>query len=133
MNALIEKNAGLLDLIGRIFLSVVFIVAGVAKIGSYEQTAGWMESMGVPGFLLPLVIITEVVFPILFLIGWKTRLWAFLLAGFCVLTGVIFHFDPGNQGQMTQLFKNLAIGGGFIAYMVHGAGSISLDERAKAG
>jgi uncharacterized membrane protein YphA (DoxX/SURF4 family) len=48
------------QLSGRVLMSVIFLTAGVSKIGAYAGTQGYMESMGVPGGMLPLVIALEV-------------------------------------------------------------------------
>lgn len=116
------------DLAARIFLATLFIVAGVSKIGGYEGTAGYMQAMGVPAFLLPAVIALEIVGGIAIAVGYRTRLAAFLLAGFSLLSGLLFH-SPLDPAEQTQFLKNLAIAGGFLGLVVHGAGRISLDAR----
>jgi putative oxidoreductase len=116
------------DLAARVALAALFIIAGFAKIGGYEGTAGYMQSMGVPGFLLPLVIALELVGGLAIAVGYRTRVVAFLLAGFSVLSGLIFH-SPLDPNEQTQFLKNLAIGGGFLLLVVHGAGRYSLDAR----
>jgi putative oxidoreductase len=88
-----------------------------------------MSSQGVPGVLLPVVIATEVLGAIAIIIGWKTRVVAFLLAGFSLLTALAFHNNLADQIQMIMFFKNLAIAGGFLLLVVHGAGRLSLDGR----
>jgi putative oxidoreductase len=116
------------ELAARIALAALFIIAGFAKIGGYEGTAGYMQSMGVPGVLLPLVIALELVGGLAIAVGYRTRLVAFLLAGFSVLSGLIFH-SPLDPNEQTQFLKNLAIGGGFLLLVAHGAGRYSLDAR----
>jgi len=78
----------LADLGGRILLATIFLVAGIQKIGGYAGTQGYMESMGVPGMLLPLVIVLEIGGAIAIIAGWRTRLVAFLLAGFSIVSTV---------------------------------------------
>ena len=120
------------DLLGRILISVIFIMAGYSKIGGYAGTAEYMQSMGVPGALLPLVILTELGGGILVVLGLFTRLSAVALAGFSVLAGLLFHFKPDDQMQMMILMKDVAMGGGFLVIAAHGAGAFSLDAwRAK--
>ncbi|NHA13751.1 DoxX family protein [Thioalkalivibrio sp. XN279] len=118
------------DLAARVALAALFIIAGLGKIGGYEGTAGYMQSMGVPGVLLPLVIALEIVGGLAIAVGYRTRLVAFLLAGFSVLSGLIFH-SPLDPNEQTQFLKNLAIGGGFLLLVVHGAGRYSLDARRR--
>lgn len=116
------------DLAARVFLAALFVVAGLGKIPGYEGTAGYMQAMGVPAFLLPFVIALEIAGGIAIAVGYRTRLVAFLLAGFSLLSGLIFH-SPLDPSEQTQFLKNLAIAGGFLALVVHGAGKISLDAR----
>lgn len=116
------------DLATRVFLAALFIVAGFGKIGGYEGTAGYMQSMGVPGALLPFVIALEIAGGLAIAVGYRTRFVAFLLAGFSILSGLFFH-SPLDPAEQTQFLKNLAIAGGFLVLVVHGAGKISLDAR----
>ena len=75
-----NTTQNLADLAGRILIAAIFLIAGLNKIGGYEGTQGYMAAMGVPGMLLPLVIALEVVGAIAIIFGWRTRLFAFLLA-----------------------------------------------------
>jgi putative oxidoreductase len=118
------------ELVGRILLATIFLIAGVGKITAYAGTAGYMAAMGVPGALLPLVIATEVLGGIAIVLGYRTRIAAFLLAGFTLLAGLIFHHHFADQIQMIMFLKNLAITGAFLLLVVHGAGSWSLDHKA---
>ncbi len=115
--------------IGRLFLSLIFITSGLNKIAQYQGTQGYMEAMGVHGALLPLAIATEVLGGLAVLLGWKTRYAALVLAGFSVVSGVLFHSDFADQAQMINFMKNLTIAGGFIMIMAHGAGNYALDNH----
>ncbi len=119
----------IIDLLGRILLSAMFLLSGLNKIGSYALTQGYMESQGVPGALLPLVIVLEVAAPLLVVLGWHTRLAALALAGFSILAAVLFHANFTDQMQMIMFMKNIAIAGGFMILVANGAGAISLDAR----
>ncbi len=116
-------------LLGRVFLSLIFIVSGFNKIMDYAGTQGYMESMGVPGFMLPLVIALELLGGIAVLIGFKTRFFAVLFIGFNVISALMFHTDFGDQTQMTMFMKNIAIAGGFLLLFAQGAGSYSVDNH----
>jgi putative oxidoreductase len=115
---------------GRFFLAIMFFMSGLTKISQYAGTQGYMEAMGVPGFLLPLVILTEAFGGLAIILGWKTKYVALALAGFTVLSAILFHADFSNQAEMTNFMKNIAIAGGFLTLFVHGAGAYSLDNRA---
>ena len=118
--------------LGRLLLSLIFVVSGVGKIGAYAGTQAYMDSMGVPGVLLPLVIILEVLGGLAIIVGWQARIAAFLLAGFCLLSAVLFHGNIGDQGEQIQFLKNLGLAGGFLLIVAHGAGAWSLDNRRGA-
>ena len=119
------------ELGGRIFLSALFLLSGLGKIGAYTATAGYMASQGVPGWLLPLVIATEIGGGLAIALGWKTRIAAFLLAGFSLVSALIFHTHFADQNQLINFWKNVAIAGGFLQLMVNGAGPLSLDNRFR--
>ncbi len=114
---------------GRILISLIFIFSGLNKISGYAGTQGYMEAMGVPGALLPLVIALEILGGLAVMLGWHTRVAAFLLAGFTLLSGVIFHGNIGDQMQMIMFMKNVAIAGGFLMIVSQGGGAYSLDNR----
>ena len=114
---------------GRFLLAALFLISGLGKIGAYSATAGYMSSVGVPGFLLPIVIGIEVIGAAAIIVGWQTRLAAFLLAGFTLLSAALFHNNFGDQIQAIMFFKNVAIAGGFLLLVANGAGAISIDRR----
>lgn len=128
-----KRNAALRgsgELAGRILLATLFLLAGVGKLTAYTATATYMSSVGVPGVLLPAVIATELGGALAIILGWRTRLVAALLAGFSVLTALIFHNNFADQMQMINFLKNLSIAGGFLLLVVNGAGPLSLDRRS---
>ena len=117
--------------IGRLLISFMFLMSGLNKIGNYSNTSSWMEAMGVSGSFLPLVIIFEMLAAVAVIVGWQTKIAAFLLAGFCILSGLIFHSNFYNQVEMIMFMKNIAIAGGFLVLVANGAGNYSLDNRKK--
>jgi len=122
-------TADITELAGRILLAAIFLISGLGKIGGYTATAGYMSAVGIPGALLPAVIAFEVLGAIAIIVGWKTRLTALLLAGFTLLSGLIFHSNFADQMQMIMFLKNVSIAGGFLLLVAHGAGALSLDHR----
>lgn len=117
------------DLIARAFLVALFFLAGTSKISGYDATAGWMEAMGVPGALLPLVIFAEIGGAIALLIGYQVRLASLALALFTLASAVIFHNNLGDQTQFLMFFKNVSIAGGFLLLTLNGANGFSLDAK----
>jgi len=117
---------------GRVLIALIFIMSGISKLGSFAGTQAYMESAGVPGMLLPVVIVLELLGGLAIIVGWHTRLAAFLLAGFTLLSGVLFHGNFGDQMQMIMFMKNLAITGGFLMIVALGAGPWSIDNRGRS-
>lgn len=124
-------NNSTLLLIARVLLALIFILAGLNKFGNIAGTAGYIGSVGLPmGTLLAwAAAIFEVVAGIAILIGFQTKLAAYALAVFCVVSGAIFHNNFGDQIQFILFMKNLAMAGGFLALAVSGPGSISVDAK----
>ena len=117
--------------LGRLLIAAIFIMAGIQKIPGYAGTQGYMESMGVPGELLPLVIIIEIFAGLAVLLGWKTRFAAVALAGFTILAAAIFHSNFADQMQFILFMKNLAITGGLLLLFANGPGAYALDNRSQ--
>ncbi|MFZ1852192.1 MAG: DoxX family protein [Nitrosomonas sp.] len=119
----------LTEVLGRMMLGHIFLIAGLQKIGSYEGTQGYMESIGLPGMLLPLVILLEVGAGLAIIVGWKTRWAAIALAFFSVFAAVLFHNNFSDQIQTIMFMKNIAIAGGLLLLSVYGGGICSIDHR----
>ena len=119
----------IVDLIGRILISALFLINGIFKINNYDGAIGWMESFGMPGILLIPAIVLEIAGPILIIIGFKTKLAAGLLSLFCLATAVIFHNDFSNQMQLTSFLKNIALAGGFLFILVNGTKDFSIEKK----
>ena len=119
------------QVIARMMLGHLFLIAGWQKIGGYEGTQGYMESVGVPGMLLPLVILLELGAGLAIIIGWQTKLAAAALALFTIASAVLFHHNFSDQMQTIMFMKNIAISGGLMLLAVYGAGACSLDNRSS--
>lgn len=139
MTSLVATIQTLAAPVGRLFLGLIFLISGLQKIPGYAGTQGYMEMMGVPGGLLPLVIAVEVLGAAALILGWNARLAAFLMGGFSVLSGILFHLVPsfGMEGMDAQMqvigfMKNLSIAGGMGMVVALGAGAYSLDNGFAA-
>ena len=119
------------QLTGRVLISAIFIMAGINKIIGYTGTQGYMDSMGVPGALLPLLILLEIGGGLAVLVGWQTRIAAFLLAGFTVLSALIFHASFSDQMQSILFMKNLAMAGGLLFLVAGRRHDWSIDARRE--
>ncbi|MBV8465729.1 MAG: DoxX family protein [Burkholderiales bacterium] len=127
MQALFDKASPFFNVAARVLMSLIFIIAGWQKVGAYAGVQGFMQSLGVPGALLPLVILVELGGSIALLLGYQTRLAALLLAGFSLLAGTLVHFHPGDEQQMIVFMDNLAMAGGLLLFAQYGGGAFSLD------
>ena len=119
----------ILDLVARVFISLIFLLSGINKIGNYDGVVGWMESLGMLGIFLIPAIILEIVAPMLIMIGYKVKISAALLSVFCVTTAIIFHSDFSDQMQFISFMKNIGLAGGFLFIVVNGAKDFSLDKK----
>ena len=107
-------------------MAYIFVVEGFGKITSYIGVAGYMREHGVSPMFLPFVILTELGGGLLVLVGFKTRWAAIALAGFCLLTALIFHLA---SGETIEFQKNVAMAGGFLLLAAFGPGAWSIDRR----
>ena len=119
----------LIQVLGRIFLSTIFLIEGMNKIFNYEGTIEYMENFNVPEYLAIPAIIVEILFPLLLIVGYQTKISALVLAIFTLATALIFHTDFTSQMQLTSFLKNFAIAGGFLIIFVNGAGKYSIDHK----
>lgn len=116
-------------LAGRILLVLIFVISGAGKITNSEGTMGYMEMMGVPGILLWPTIALEVLGGLAIIVGFQTRIAAWLLAIFSVLAAILFHSNFADQMQMIMFMKNLSIAGGFLLLASSGATALAMDKR----
>jgi len=99
----------IVEILGRLLLSAIFLINGIGKIFNYEGTIQYMENFNVPGYLIIPAITVEILFPILLIIGYQTKFSALILALFTLVLAVIFHTDFSNQMQLMSFLKNIAI------------------------
>ena len=121
-----------LNVAGRVLLAQLFIITGYGKIGGYAGTQGYMNAVGIPGELLPLVILLEVGGGIAIVAGFMTRWVALALAIFCIVSAVLFHMDFADQMQSINFMKNVAMAGGFLLLAQVGAPYLSIDAMRNS-
>lgn len=123
-----DKFYSYLPLVARVLLAILFLLAGIGKLGDVAGTAGYMSSVGIPGFLAWPAIIFEIGVGVLLIVGWQTRMVALAAAAFCIVTAILFHNNFADQIQMIMFLKNLSIAGGFLLLTANGAGKYALDK-----
>lgn len=116
-------------LVARIFLGLLFIMAGIGKLGDVAGFGAYMASGGIPAALAWPVVLFEILAGIALVVGVQTRNVALALGAFCIASGLLYHFDPADQMQMTQLLKNIGLAGGYLAIWVAGPGAWSVDAQ----
>ena len=117
------------DLISRIFLSLVFLINSYSKMTNIDGTIGWMEMYGLPGFFIYPAIILELIAPILLIVGYQVRLSSIALGLFCLATAIIFLRDFADPMTLTNFLKNVALAGGFFILAINGPKEFSIDHR----
>ena len=123
--------ANVLDLVGRIFISALFLISAFNKIFNLDGSIGWMEGYGVPGFLIYPAIAVEIILPVLVIVGYQARIAAGILAVFCLMTAFLFHFDFADQSQLISFLKNIGLAGGFLFIVVNGTKDWAVDREKK--
>jgi putative oxidoreductase len=132
MNNLFDTVKPYTDVAGRVLIATLFLLAGWGKISGYAATQAYMQHAGVPGSLLPLVILLELGGGIAIVVGLYTRPVALLLAGFSIIAGLLFHGGSADQMQQIMLLKDLGLAGGFLFLVANGAGRLSIDARRRS-
>ncbi len=117
---------------GRLLMSIIFMLAGLQKLGAAGETVAYMAGQGLPAPRLAaaVAIVVECIGGAFVLAGYQTRRVALILAVWCILTGVIAHWQFADPNQMAHFLKNLAMAGGFLLLFAFGAGAWSIDVRA---
>lgn len=126
-----SSSTSLAILVGRILLSIMFILAGYSKLTAIAGTAGWFGSLGIPAPTLVAIAagVVELVGGLAILVGFKTRIAALVLAAFTIAATLIAHTNLADQMQQLLFMKNLAVTGGFLILAAVGAGALSVDAR----
>jgi putative oxidoreductase len=117
-------------LLGRVLMSAIFISAGYNKAIAPTATMAMMGHYGLPlpGAAYAVTLIIEIGFGILFLVGFRARLTALVLAAWCIATAMVAHHHRGDTGEMIHFMKNVCMAGGFLQVVAFGAGRISADR-----
>ena len=120
-------------LLGRVLMALIFLHGGIHKALTPAVTMAGFERLGLP--VVPVAygvtLAVEIAVAFAFLIGWKTRWSALILALWCIATALAAHRDIANPGQMIHLMKNVCMAGGFLQLCVFGPGRLSLDRQRR--
>ena len=122
----------IVEIFGRILLSALFLIEGFRKIFFQEETMMYMEDYGVPEIFFIPALIVEILFPLLLIIGYKTRFAASIMASFTLIVAIIFHTNFSNEMELIFFLKDIAIAGGFMIILVYGPSKLTLDHFLKS-
>jgi putative oxidoreductase len=119
--------------LGRVLLSVIFLLSGFQKLAGFSGTVAFMGSEGlpVPELAAIVAILVECVGGILLVVGYQIRLVGLVMAFWCIATALVAHTQFSDQDQMIHFLKNVAMTGGFLQLFAFGAGGWSLDARMR--
>ncbi|MBU3541928.1 DoxX family protein [Polynucleobacter sp. MWH-Loch1C5] len=134
-----NASQSLINILGRLLIVALFLPAGISKIGSFEGTVGYFNSLGIPAASLAvaITILIEVVGSLALLVGYKTKIVAIILAIFTLAASIVGHAywaAPAEQAFVAQLlfFKNIAVIGGLLILATSESGRFSFDGRKSA-
>ena len=122
----------IIEVLGRILLSSLFLIEGVRKFFFQEETIMYMEDYGVPEILFFPSLILEIAFPLLLIVGYKTKFSASIMALFTLTVALIFHTNFDNQMELIIFLKDIAIAGGFIVIAANEPKIYSIDYFLKS-
>ena len=122
----------IIEALVRIFLSSLFLIEGAKKFFLQEETIIYMEEYGVPEILFFPSLVLEILFPILLIIGYKTKISASIMALFTLTVAIIFHSDFQNHMELIAFLKNVAIAGGFLVIVANDPKICSIDYFLKS-
>ena len=124
----------LLAIAARALMAQIFIISGWSKAMSLAATEGYFSSLGIPmaGVVAPLVVLLELGGGLALLFGFRTRAVAAVIALFSVGSALIAHTNFSDQSQAINFMKNLAMAGGLLMFVRHGAGAASIDAALES-
>jgi putative oxidoreductase len=118
-------------LLSRVLMAAIFIHGGFGKAMNPSGTMAMLAhyNLPMPGIAYAVTLLVEIGAGIAFLLGWKGKATALVLAIWCIATAFVAHYHPEDAGQMIHFYKNMCMAGGFLQVFVYGAGAFSLDRR----
>lgn len=118
-------------LVARILLSIIFILSGFGKLTDISGTAGYFAMYHMPAAGLVAVIagLVEFLGGLAVLVGFQTRIAAWILAVFSIATALIAHTNWADMMEFINFQKNLAMAGGFLLLANYGPDALSVDAR----
>jgi putative oxidoreductase len=119
----------LLQLAGRILISVIFVWGGWGKLMGFSGTVAYFDKIGLfmPPAAAAVAVFMELVVGLALLFGLFTRLSGAALAAWCIITALVAHTNFADRNMEIHFLKNVAMCGGLLYVVAFGAGVYSLD------
>jgi putative oxidoreductase len=125
------RMGDLLNLTGRTLIALLFLGGAVQKLGDAAPVQAMLAGIGLPGWLVWPVAAFNLAAAIGLVIGPRVRIWALLLAGYCLVTSY-FHWQlRADPWQVTIMVKNWSIAGGLLILAAQGPGRLALGRRSN--
>ena len=125
-------NAPAVTALGRVLLAAIFIWSGLGKLMAPAMAIGYIAHVGLP--LPPAAYVVSVVVELLggiaLVVGFQTRFVAAVLGVFCLVTAFAVHGFADRMNEINAM-KNIAMAGGFLFVIAHGAGAWSIDAMRR--
>ena len=120
-----------LNLVGRVLIALLFLGGAVQKFGDPAPVMQMIRSIGLPGALVWPVAVFDLVAAFGLIFGPGVRVWALVLALYCILTSY-FHWQlRADPWQVTIVVKNWSIAGGLLILAAEGPGRWVLRRRLR--
>ena len=129
----------IMPLVGRILISVIFLLSGFGKLTSWSSSAAFLAArhFPIPSAMVAGAVIVELIGGLCLVFGFKARIVAFIMFLYMIPTTLIFHNFWALQGaargdNQIHFLKNVAIMGGLLMVSAYGPGKLSIDGRSAA-
>ena len=125
-----------IEVLARILLAQIFFVAVLIVISQitshpegYKAYSAYLGGYGLIGVFAPLTIFIQFVFGLGLLLGYKTKICAYVLAIYAVFIALFMKLQ--EPGGLVLTLQYLAIAGGLIMLALHDKMAFSLDNFKK--
>ncbi len=125
-----------LPVLARILLAQIFVVAVFITLSQitgnpdgYQAYTAYLAAHGLVGFFAPLTIFIQLVFGLGLLLGYKTKICAYVLAVYALFIALFMKLQEPSGLILTLQY--LAIAGGLLMVALHEKMAVSLDNFKK--
>lgn len=119
--------------LGRVLLSLIFIISGIVKVLDPAGTMAYIESahLPLPQLAYMVALFVELGLGLALMVGFKAQIAAAGVALFTFVTALMFHNNMADPVQVIMFLKNTTIIGGLLVVIAFGPGGYSLDGQGR--